>query len=84
MSLSAVIFLIIKLLLSLDSLPNSALLAPLNTISLPPESNLRSSTVAIVKSPLPLSVSVAALLPSPVIDKAPVTSTPLLIVLNFC
>tara|TARA_R100000655_G_scaffold66618_1_gene105086 strand:- start:438 stop:653 length:216 start_codon:yes stop_codon:yes gene_type:complete len=67
----------------LDNLPNSALLAPLNTISFPPESNLKSSIVAIVKSPLPLSVNVAALLPSLVIDNAPVTVTPLLVVLNF-
>ena len=43
----------------------------LNTISPPPASNLISSAASIVKSPSPLSVKVTALLPSPVIDKAP-------------
>ena len=53
-----------------DSLPISVP-SSLNTISPPPASNLISSGASIVKSPLPLSVRVTALLPSPVIDKAP-------------
>ena len=55
-------------------LPNSVP-AVLNTISPPPASNLISSGASIVKSPLPLSVSVVALLPSPVIDRAPALTT---------
>ena len=37
----------------------------------PPQSNIKSSTVAIVKRPAELSVKVAAFDPSPVIDNAP-------------
>ena len=64
-----------RLELSLLNLPYSTP-ALNNLISLPAASKVISPTVSIVKSPLPLSVSVVALLPSPDIDTVPSISTP--------